>query len=304
MATFRMENIHMYKKIAALFIATLFVCTISVGAEEKLPAPAKPAQPLNRIAAIVNDEVIPESDVDGAIAAYKEQLLANKMPLPSEETIRKDALNQVINYRLQLQLAARAGIKPTEDEINNGIIQIAKSHRLTIDELRNQLSIQNTPWDSFRQKIAEDITISKVQQQAVAPDVKITDAEVAAYRQKYEAEQQTKLIYHLLDFMVPLPEQPTNVQVDAALTKAREISMKLNNGATIAEVNSPYQDLGWSSKSDMPELFALQIDQLNEKNASKPLRAPNGFHVIKLVEAKAAPALPLLMIKFVTIFFV
>ncbi len=289
----------MYKKISIWMVGGFLVWSMAAQAVEaanssgvaveKKPAPAKQ---LNRIAAIVNDEIIAESDLDDAVQAYKQQLQANKVPPPSDETLRKDVLNQMINYRLQLQLAARAGLKPTEDEINNAIIETARAHQLTLDELKRQIVVQGGNWDAFRQKIAEQVTINKVQQGAVGAEIKVTDAEVAEYRKKSEAEQQQNLLYHLIDFFIPLPEQPTQSQVEKGLNEARQISTQLNSGASLADVPFPYQDLDWERKSDMPDLFAAQLDQLNTHNASKPLRAPNGFHVLKLVEVKSAAGTP------------
>jgi peptidyl-prolyl cis-trans isomerase SurA len=287
----------MYKKITLLLTLGCFLYPMmgqSADKAQSTPMKTQPAEPkeqsLNRIAGVVNDEVIPESEVDDAVTAYKQELLVNKMALPPDDVIRKKILDQIIDYRLQLQLAARADVKPTDEDINNAIIQVAKSHNVTLDELKQQLAQQNVPWDSFRQKIAEQVTISKVQQQAVGPRVKVTDADVAEFKQKYQATQQAEMSYHLIDFVTPLPEQPTQAEVDKALAQAREISNQLNNGASIGGITPPYEDLGWRKKSDMPDLFLSQLDQLNPKNASVPLRAPNGYHVIKLVETKSGEA--------------
>lgn len=290
---------YMYKKLSIWMVSGLVVWSMAAQAvvennssgatAEKKTVPDKS---LNRIAAIVNDEIIAESDLDDAVQAYKQQLQANRAPLPPDEILRKDVLNQMINYRLQLQLAARAGLKPNEDEINNAIIETARAHGATLDELKRQIVVQGGTWDAFRQKIAEQVTINKLQQQAVGAEIKVTDAEVAEYRKKIEADQQKNLVYHLVDFFIPLSEQPTQSQIEKGLNEAREISNQLNSGASLADVPFPYQDLDWQRKTEMPDLFSAQLDQLNTHNASKPLRAPNGFHVLKLIEVKSAAGTP------------
>src|SRR5262249_5187339 len=163
-----------------------------------------PTVPLNRIAAIVNDEIIAESELDVAIDQLKQQLAASNVRIPSDTQLRKDALHQLITFKLQLQMAQRNSIKASPAEVDKTIDQIGSSHKMTMEQLKSQLAAQNISYADFRNKIAEQLIINKLQQQMVAGQVKVTDEDIKAFKQSSQAGQD----YRLIDFFLPLSEHP------------------------------------------------------------------------------------------------
>ncbi len=245
----------------------------------------EPVVSLNRIVAIVNDEIITETELDSAIDQLRQQLIANHIPVPTDEQLRNDALQQLITYHLQLQMAHRNNIEPTPEEIDKAIDQIAKSHNMNLDQLKAQLQQQHVTYDEFRKKLVDQLTITKLQQQMVGLQVKVTDADIAAYKKTLPANYQQ---YHLIDFYFPLVQNPSKQQIAAALATAKEVQNKLNTGADIESITPHYHDLGWRSSTDLPEIFLQQLPSLTLTNASMPLRAPNGYHVLKLLEVRTS----------------
>lgn len=245
---------------------------------------AEPIVPLNRIVAIVNDEIIPESELNIAVDQLKQQLAANNVQIPSEARLRSDALTQLINYKLQLQMAQRNMIKATPEEVDKTIEQIAESHKMTTEQLKSQLTAQKMSYADFRNKIAEQLIINKLQQQMVAGQVKVTDADIQAFKQSPQAGED----YRLIDFFLPLPPNPSAAELQRTLAQANNIQNKVNNGVDIDTITPHYQDLGWRNQSDLPELFLQQLKNLAPGKASDPLRAPNGYHVLKIMETRNA----------------
>ena len=157
-------------------------------------AAGEPVTPLNRIVAVVNDEIITQTELDSAIDQFQQQLIANKDAPPPPNKLRDEVLQQLINYHLQKQMAARYDIKPTDEELDQTIEQIAKSHNMTVEQLKQQLQAQHLNYTEFRQKLYDQLVINKLQQQMVMGKVKVTDADITAFKAAGKQE------YRLVDF--------------------------------------------------------------------------------------------------------
>ena len=281
----------MIKKIIYLLITYLAISSGLAWAQPSFPAqtpkaPAavspEPIVPINRIVAIVNDEVISQSDLDLALAQLQQQILAAKIPMPPAEKLREDALEQLINYRLQMQMATRNNLQATPSETDQAIQQIAQSNHLTVDQLKEQLVLQHTTYEDFRKKVADQLMITKLQQQLVIGQVKVTDADVEEFKKTPQGPRE----YKIVDFFLPLSEQPSAEELDKALTTAHNIQQQIDSGVAIDKITPTYQDLGWRTARDLPQIFAEQLPSLKINSASAPIRAPNGYHVLKLVETR------------------
>lgn len=244
--------------------------------------PIEPVTPLNRIAAIVNDEIISESDLQLAIDQMKLQMTSSNVPLPPADKLRNDTLQQLITYRLLLQMATRNEIHPTTEEVDRAIELIAKSHNISTDQLKTQLVAQHLTYPEFRKKISEQLAINKLQQQMVGGQLKVTDNDIAAFKNSIPETQE----YRLADFFLPLSQNATAPEKAKAFAIASDIQNKLNNGIDIDKIQPAYQDLGWRNKDNLPEIFTEQLKTLTPQKASPPLRAPNGYHVLKILETR------------------
>lgn len=179
---------------------------------------------------------------------------------------------------MQLQMAARNNIKPTDEEVNSAIEQIAKSHNLSVDQMKEQLRLQNTTYENFRKKITDQLTINKIQQVLVGGKVQVTDQDIQEYKNQILQIKE----YQLLDFFLPLPENPTEQQLKSTLEAAQNIQKQIEQGVDIHHISPQYRDLGWRTKDDLPQLFVDQLANLTLQNVSSPILAPNGYHVLKL----------------------
>lgn len=250
------------------------------------PAP-EPIVPLNQIVAVVNEEIITQTDLDQAVIDFKQQLQASHAPIPSDYQLREDALQQLINYRMQLQMAARNNIKPTDAEVDNALDEIAKSHNVNLDQLKEQLRRQNTSYEEFRKKVTEQLIVSKLLQMMIAGKVQVTDQDIQEYKNQMPQVKE----YQLADFFLPLPEKPTAQQLKSTLAAAQEIQKQIEQGLDIHSISPEFHDLGWRTKEDLPQLFVDQLPNLTLQNSSPPILAPNGYHVLKLLGERDKNAL-------------
>ncbi|GGI93377.1 peptidylprolyl isomerase [Legionella impletisoli] len=254
---------------------------------------AQAAEPLDKVVAIVNDNVITASELNTQSEILRQQIQAKNMKLPPEDVLRKQVLQHLIDVDLQLQLAKRNNLTVDDNELNTAIAKIAASNHLTITELREELSKQGMGWKEYRDNIQKEMLITRVQQKAIAQEVaNISAQQVDDYLKTAKKNQKSQQIYHVQNIVIPLPEEPTTEQLKQAKRKALEILKKVKAGEdfnrmAIAESSGEYAleggDLGERHLAELPELFANEVVKMNVGDVSGPIRAGNGFQLIKLV---------------------
>lgn len=250
------------------------------------------AQSLNSIAAIVNKEIITSAQVQKGIENTKRGLTANNIPVPPPAKLRKMVLDRLINDALQLQLAKRAKMEVSNEELNGAITKIAKRNNLTVSELKRKIESSGLDYKTYRKRIQKQMLITKVQQQAVSHKVKMTPQEVDAFIKKNKSKLEGARGYHLETVLIPVPSGASEQKINAARTHAYQIASQLKKGTSIKSIikNQVFVnqikaiDLGWRPSNDLPSIFAKHVKG-NEKKGDiiGPIKADNGYHVVKVL---------------------
>ncbi len=250
------------------------------------------ANHLDKIAIVVNDQVITESELTQIINAMSAQQKPDGEPSPASE-IRKAAIDQLIARDLQLQIAKANNITVGDENLNNALQQVASEHQISLAQLPEALAQQGLTFDQFKSQLKDQLLIEKFQQQQLGGSIIITpkeiDAEVKKLKQHPDNAKQT--LYHFEDLLIPLPANPTAQDISEAKQKFNAVAQAINQnkdfetiGQTI--LNAPPQDLGWRSKDKLPEAFIAIAQKLKPGQVAPPARAPNGIHILKLIETK------------------
>lgn len=261
-------------------------------AEDKL---AHSGTELDRIVAVVNDDVILESELDKRVAAITQQISARNTALPPLDVLRKQVLDQMVTVKLQLQQAADKGITVSDDEVNQAINRIAQRNGIPLSQLPDKLKQQGMNYADFRQELHDQIIIQKLQQQLVQDQMRITPREVEAQLKQDQESGDANTQYHLSQILIATPVNPTADQVAAARKKAEAIYQKLKQGADFAATavaDSDGQqalkggDLGWRKQSELPTIFTAVISSMNPGDISQPIQSSSGFHIVKVDDVK------------------
>ena len=249
--------------------------------------------PLDKVVAVVNDDVITASELDAQVDILRQQIMAKKMQLPPEKVLRKQVLQHLIEVDLQLQLAKKNDLTIDSTELDQAIEGVAKNNKLTLTELREALSKQGLNWEEYRENIRKEMLISRVQQKAIGPtSIVITPKQIEDYLKTSATNNTSQRTYHLQNIVIPMPEEPSTNQVSKAKAKARSLLTKIKNGddfsrMAIAESSGEYAleggDLGERHLAELPEIFASQVVTMKVGDVVGPLRTGNGFQLIKLV---------------------
>jgi peptidyl-prolyl cis-trans isomerase SurA len=250
------------------------------------------AEQLDSVVAIVNDSVVTQSELDEQLAVMKRQLEGQKKPMPPESMLQKQVLNHLINETLQLEMAKHSGVVVDNTEVDETVSKIANDNHLSLTDFREALKKEGLAFDAYRESLRKEMTMARLQQQAVGHDVMISTEQVDDYLKTAMAVEKTTQGFHVQHIRVALDDEPTPEQLRGAEKKAQGILQKIKQGVpfeqvAIMESNEIYDvesaDLGERHLAALPEVFAEQVLKMKAGDVVGPLRTGNGLQLIKLV---------------------
>ncbi len=238
---------------------------------------------LDRIAVIVDDGVIMESQIKSQTAEILEQYKNQNINPPSKEILREEIIEKLVLDELQLQMATRVGIRISDAELNQTFIRIASGNNMELEEFIDYLRSQGTSYENLRENIKRQMLIQRVQQGRVSSEVSITDKEFEGFLQTDDSIKSLEPEIQLGQILVKTKEE------------ANEILLKLDSGEDFQQLAINFSKsssarngglLDWKRPSEMAELFANAVDGKDKNWISKPLESGAGFHIIKLIDKR------------------
>jgi peptidyl-prolyl cis-trans isomerase SurA len=262
-----------------------------------LPVLAQAAfTPLDKVAAVVDESVILQSDVDKRTQDVQFQFAQHKTQLPPDDVLRKQIMDQLILESLQTNLATRAGIRIDDKELNAAITSIAQKNGVTLAAFQQKLdATPGTSYAEVREQIKHEVMISKLRQQRMQDRIRITDQDVQNFLRSPAGKAELSAEYDLGHILINLPDSPTPADIASAEATVKKVQEALAAGKDFAQVAATYSnsetalkggDLGWRNAAQLPTLFADQAVKMNVGDVAPPLRSPSGFHIIKLLDKR------------------
>ena len=194
--------------------------------------------------------------------------------------------------KLQIAKADDTGIRISDAEIDQTLGQIAMQNRMDVDQLRQAITRQGLSWEQFRANVHDESLIQKLRQRVVQSRVQISDTEIELLL-KSGGVKRGQL--HLGHIQITLPDGATPDQIAAAQAKADDVAKQIQGGMDFAAAAIRYSDaqnaldggdLGWRSYDEVPPAFSEIAEKLKPGQTAPPVRGPNGFHIIKLIERR------------------
>jgi peptidyl-prolyl cis-trans isomerase SurA len=256
---------------------------------------ARKHQPLNRIVAVVNDDIILSSQLDEAITDIVRQLQEKGTPVPEQAVLVKQVLERLVMETLQLDLAKANGITVDDGMLNEEAQQLAAKSNLTLTEFREVLESQGYSYADFREKLRKELLIQQVRRQMVGSRITVNEQEIDNMLATLKASGQGDVEYHLAHILVAIPEGADEEKSAAAEKRAENILARLRSGASFTEIaiaESDAQtaleggDIGWRSLGQMPSLFLEPVKSMQVGEVSDLIHSPGGYHIIKLLEKR------------------
>ncbi|HET7548649.1 MAG TPA: peptidylprolyl isomerase [Usitatibacter sp.] len=251
--------------------------------------------PVDRIVAVVNDDVITQNELNDRVALVTHQLQRQGATLPPADALTRQILERLINDRVQLQLAKEEGIKVDDLTLDRTIERIAQENHMSMADFRKALERDNLDYARFRDDIRNEILIARLREKDVDNNIVVTDAEVETELAREAREASGDVEYQLSHILVAVPPQASAEQIEARRRRAVEALAALRRGANFAQIAAQYSDapdalkggdLGWRPAGRLPTLFLDVLKRMKPGDVSDILRSPNGFHVVKLVDER------------------
>ncbi len=277
----------MIKKMFVTALALISMGVYGAVIAKALPQPVKSTQELNRVIATVNGEPITQHEFDVFYARAVARLKQQHQMLPDIGEMRRYLLNQLINHRLQLQMARRGGIKVTQKQVDEQVKSIMQQHKMDKTQLHDYLRQQGYTYDEFLKEVKQEILIEQLQHAALGSQISLSKEQVEAERNKLRSDPQFASQYHVVDILIPLKNNPSAQETANANKLALKLKSDLQKGVSYRNlIDHDATDLGWRTLSQLPNLFSTEVVKLKVDGVAGPLRAENGLHIIQLLNIK------------------
>ncbi|WP_421133626.1 peptidylprolyl isomerase SurA [Alteromonas sp. A079] len=250
---------------------------------------------LDRVAVIVDQGVVLESEIEALIKDVKKNARDNNQSLPSDRALRTQAIERLIVKNLQLQMAERMGIRISDPQLEQTIGNIAANQNATLEQLRGQLIAEGIAYDDYRESIREEIIMGEVRRANVRRRVYITPQEITTLLELMEEQGATQAEYRLGHILIGFPAEPTDEDIAAARERADKVISLLNSGSDFTKIAIASSsgsealeggDMGWLNINAMPTLFAEAIQGKDKDELVGPIRSGAGFHILKVADTR------------------
>lgn len=250
---------------------------------------------LDRVVAIVDKDVVLESELNGRKASIMERLKGQYQQLPPEDVLNKQILDQLILERIELGMAERYEIKVDEAEIDEAIGRVLQKNQITLAQLESDLRTQGLTIEGLRKQMRSELTISHLQQGVVNSRIKVTDQDINNFLASSDGKYATSPDFHIGHILIAVSSSADADAIAAAEKQANEIYQKLQGGSDFSQMAISFSndqaalqggDIGWRKLAQLPELFGNQMAELPVGQVSKPFRSGAGFHILKNIEQR------------------
>ncbi|MET1077185.1 MAG: peptidylprolyl isomerase [Pseudomonas sp.] len=268
-----------------LLLGTLFLAT-SAHAEVK---------PLDRVVAIVDNDVVMQSQLDTRLREVQQTLSKRGAALPPEHVLQQQVLERLVIENIQLQTGERSGIRITDEELNQAIGTIAQRNGMSSEQFRAALAQDGLSYEDAREQVRREMVINRVRQRRVAERIQVTDQEVKNFLASDMGKMQLSQEFRLANLLIAVPEGASATQIQAAERQAKELHEQLRQGAdfgqlaiarSASETALEGGEMGWRKAAQLPPPFDSMINTLAVGEVTEPVRTPGGFIMLKLLEKR------------------
>lgn len=252
-------------------------------------------QPLDRVVAIVDNDVIMQSQLDQRVSEVQKSIAKQGGNQPSPGVLQQQVLDRLILENIQLQIGDRAGVRITDEELNQALETIAQRNNMNIDQLRMALQQDGLSFSAAREQIRREMIISRVRQRRVADRIDVSNQELKRFIASEHGKVQLSEEFHLANILLPLPEGSTAAVIEKAGKQAQQVYQQLQQGASFSDMAISMSrsesaleggDMGWRKAAQLPPPFDNLIPSLATGQVTQPVRTPGGFIIIKLLEKR------------------
>lgn len=252
------------------------------------------AEMVDRIIAIVNEDVVTQYDFDRALALHTSMIKKAKLPTAMDpKQLHQQILEGLINQKLMEQEIKKANIKVEEDELARSVSRVLQEQKLTIDGLRSVLASKGVAYETFKEQLSDDIRQMKFIQEKIGSLVQVSDKDIENYKLDKSLETDGGVSVRLSWIFIPLKEDATDKEIKEVTVYGRKVSEKArqkeNFGKILKKYSKKYHQSydGEDKAITMKEVVASIVPVVRKMevgSVSDPIVAPQGIYVVKLFD--------------------
>jgi peptidyl-prolyl cis-trans isomerase SurA len=280
-----MFETHIHHRLRRILSAALLLLLGQVEADE-----------LDHIIAVVDEDVVMQSELDEQAERVREALRQQKTEMPPSTVLERQVLERLVLEKIQVQVAAQAGIKVSEKDLNKAVADIAKRNKLELAQFEKIIESEGITFARFREQIAQQILMAKLRHEEVENRVKVSEQEVENFLRNQANENESELEYRLSHILITIPSGASDSELQAARGKADDVLRRIDAGEDFGDIALRMSDgqqalekgdLGWRKGGEIPSLFADAVSAMKVGENSGIITSPSGYHIVKLADKRS-----------------
>jgi peptidyl-prolyl cis-trans isomerase SurA len=294
-----MSRIPVHVLVALLSLPVLAAAQSAPSQPASTPtrATSTTGQKLDRVAAVVNDGIVLESELEEQSFVIADRLQQQGLELPPPGVLRQQVLERLVVQEIQMQRARRAGIRVGDEQLNAALTDVAQRNGLQLAQLPEALASQGIDYASYRDGLRRELTLQILRQRDVIQRINVSPRELEQYLEKQKSRPSELNEYNLSHILIAVPQAATPQQLDEAARRARDVVERARGGEDFSRLAVAYSNsqtaleggnLGWRRGPEIPTILADLVVGLKSGEVSEPLRTPTGYHVVRLNEVRGA----------------
>jgi peptidyl-prolyl cis-trans isomerase SurA len=286
------------RPLAAVAATVVFFAASSALAQTAQTTARKPApRTVDRVVAVVNDEVITANELVGRLRVAEDQLKRQNITPPARDVLTRQVLEQMIVQRAQLQLAKETGVRVDDASVNATIARIAESNGMTLPVLRERIEKEGISFARYREDIRDEILLGRLRDREVDSRIQVSEGEIDNFIAAQAGVKAGAVEYNLAQILLRVPDGSSAERIEAVRQRAEDLARQLRTGADFAQLAASYSaapealqggELGWRTEERLPTLFVDAVKSLKPGQLGPIVRSPGGFHILKLVGQRNA----------------
>ena len=238
---------------------------------------------LDQIIAIAGDGIIMESQFLEAKETYLNNYKAANVdrPLPPEKFLEEQILENLIIQELQIQRAFKAGVRISDQELNESMSLLAANNNLSLVDFKKEIESQGESFEKLREEVKKEMIIARVQRGMVGPKVFISDQELNNFINS--ADGQNLLVIEYKFDQILLKNKDDADEILVRLKDGENFDTLKNNKDESKRVE---EVLSWKRISNIPSLFTSVINEMQLGEFRGPIKSGAGFHIIYLKDKR------------------
>ncbi|GAB4195989.1 MAG: peptidylprolyl isomerase [Wenzhouxiangellaceae bacterium] len=249
---------------------------------------------IDRIVAVVEEDVILQSELDDNVVNIRRQIEARGGPMPPDDLLQKQVLERLIMKKLQVQRADGTGIRVSDSDVDNTLQMVAQQNNISVTQLRNRLETDGFDFSEFRDEMRDELTINRLRDRVTdsASDVTDTEIEIMLASEQFGGGE-----VNVSQILISVAEGASPAEVREAQEEADDVYQRLQNGLDFSAAAISYSDapdalegglIGWRDANTIPTMFADALAELDPGEVTPPIRSPAGFHLLLLNERRSS----------------